>query len=189
MALSPRRIAIFCGSTYGAREDYRAAARELGAALAKIQITMIYGGGAIGLMGDLANSVLAGGGKVIGVMPREVSDAEVPYDGMTELIRVDTVADRKLMMQSMADGFIALPGGFGTLDELAAVIAGARVGLHDKPIALLNTIQFFDSFLRHIDHMIAEKFSKSTHTKNLFVDDKPGIILEWMCSCWASNER
>ncbi len=175
-----RRIAVFCGSTYGAHESYRTAAIDLGNVLAKNQITMIYGGGGIGLMGDLAGSILKEGGSVIGVIPREVMGAEVPYKGLTESVFVETVEDRKATMQAMADGFIALPGGFGTLDELTDVIAGARIGLHDKPIALLNTMQFFGLLLKYVDHLVAEGFAKPMHTKNILVEDEPGILIERM---------
>lgn len=172
------KIVVYCGSVLGAREEYKAAAFALGKVFAAHKITMIYGGGSNGLMGVLANSALSGGGKVIGIIPEEQIGIEIRSLGSAETIVVQTVTERKATMRAMADAFIAMPGGLGTLDEIAEAIAAARMGLHQKPIGLLNTQQFFQYFLKHFDHMIAEGFVKSKHKESIVITDDPETLIQ-----------
>lgn len=138
-----RRICVFCGSKIGVREAYAQAARALGEAIAHRGLELVYGGGSLGLMGLLADAALAAGGHVIGVLPRGLFSREVPYRGLSELIEVASMHERKAVMADLADAFVALPGGFGTCDELFEVVTWAQIGIHSKPIALMDVEDYF----------------------------------------------
>ncbi len=146
-----KSIAVFCAAANGARPEYRAAAEELGRLLAKRGIGLIYGGAAVGLMGACADAALAGGGRVVGVIPQVLVDQEVAHNGVRELHVVDTMHTRKRLMGEMADAFLILPGGFGTFEELFEVLAWQTLKLHAKPVVLVNTAGFYDTMLAFLD--------------------------------------
>jgi len=157
---SPRNIAVFCASADGAHPSYRAAAEALGRTLAQHDINLIYGGARVGLMCAAAEAALAAGGKVIGVIPEVLVDLEVAHQGITELHVTDTMHTRKALMGQRADAFIALPGGFGTFEELFEVLAWHTLKLHQKPILLLNINGFYDKLLSFLDHCVDEGLLK-----------------------------
>ena len=139
-----KSIAVFCGSSLGTAPIFKETARQLGEMLAQKQITLVYGGGKLGLMGVVANAVMEHGGQVIGVIPRFLSTKEVAHEGITDLIMVETMHERKLRMSDLCEGVVVLPGGFGTLDELAEMLTWAQLGLHQKPIGILNVEGYYD---------------------------------------------
>jgi uncharacterized protein (TIGR00730 family) len=152
------RLCVFCGSRTGCRSVYEDAARELGRILAHQQVGLVYGGGHIGLMGILADTVLAGGGAVIGVIPRSMVESELAHTRVTELHIVRTMHERKALMAEKADGFLALPGGFGTAEEFFEIVTWRQLKLHHKPIGLLNVAGYFDPLLAWIEQAFAEEF-------------------------------
>lgn len=158
-----KRICVFCGSSAGNRPEYREAARQMGEALARRGIGLVYGGGRVGLMGALADGALAAGGEVIGVIPEALLRWEVGHLGLTELRVVDSMHTRKATMAELSDAFIGLPGGFGTLEELCEVLTWAQLGIHPKPCGLLNVAGFFDPLLTLFDHAVSEGFLRSQH--------------------------
>ena len=158
-----RRLCVFCGSSVGNRATYADSARLLGRELAARHVGLVYGGGHIGLMGVLADAALAGGGEVIGVIPQALVDRELAHKGLTELRVVGTMHERKALMADLSDGFIALAGGFGTADELMEILTWAQLGLHDKPIALLNVAGYFDPVLTWLDRAVEEGFVRAEH--------------------------
>jgi len=165
----PRNITVFCASASGADPLYSRAAEELGCALATRNITLIYGGASVGLMCAVAEAAVAANGKVIGVIPEVLMDREVAHRGLTELHVTDTMHSRKALMGQRADAFIALPGGFGTFEELFEVLAWQTLKLHDKPILLLNINGFYDRLLAFLDHCVAERLLKPENRANLLV--------------------
>jgi uncharacterized protein (TIGR00730 family) len=172
-----RRICVFCGSSIGARSEYEKAARDLGRALAREGCTLVYGGGGIGLMGALADSAMDAGGSVIGVIPRALSTAELAHPRVREMRVVASMHERKALMNELAHGFIALPGGFGTLDELIEIVTWAQLKIHGKPIGLLNVAGFFEPLLRAIDHAVQERFIAARHAGLLLIEDDPERLL------------
>lgn len=156
-------ICVFCGSRLGARADYRAAAHSLGQTLARHDITLVYGGAGIGLMGVMADAALAAGGRVIGVIPHALERKEIAHPGLSELHIVDSMHARKARMAQLADGFVAMPGGAGTLDELFEIITWAQLGIHGKPVALFNVAGYFDKLLHALEHMVTEGFIEAAH--------------------------
>jgi uncharacterized protein (TIGR00730 family) len=172
-----RRVCVYCGSSAGHDPAYRAAAEELGRHLAGRKIGLVYGGGKVGLMGALANAVLAGGGEVIGVIPHHLLALEVGHHGVTSLIAVDTMHARKHQMAEMADAFIALPGGIGTAEELLEVFTWLQLGLHAKPVALLNTLGYYRHLADFLAHMVGTGFLKEAHRSMLIVEDEIAPLL------------
>ena len=168
-----RTLCVFCASANGAQPAYREAATELGILLAERGIGLVYGGAKSGLMGAVADAALAGGGRVIGVIPHVLVDLEVSHGGCTELHVVDTMHTRKALMGEQADAFLVLPGGYGTLEELFEVLAWQTLRLHDKPICLLNTAGFYDGMLRFLDHCQAEGVLRAGTREMLHVADTP----------------
>jgi uncharacterized protein (TIGR00730 family) len=152
------RVCVFCGSRPGDDPAYLAAAREIGAALARRGIGVVYGGGHVGCMGALADATLEAGGEVIGVIPRMLAEREVAHEGVTDLHVVESMHDRKALMASLSDAFVALPGGFGTLEELFEVVTWRQLGYHRKPIAVLNARGYFNALLRFCDDAVAAGF-------------------------------
>jgi uncharacterized protein (TIGR00730 family) len=173
-----RSLCVFCGSKSGSRPEYTAAARALGGLLAQRGIELVYGGGNVGLMGSIADAVLAGGGRVTGVIPQSLVDKEVAHHGVTDLRIVQTMHERKALMNDLSDGFVALPGGFGTLDEFFEVLTWAQLGFHTKPCALLNVAGYFDPLLAALDHMAAERFLKPAHRQMVLAATDPVDLLE-----------
>ena len=173
----PRRICVFCGSSPGAQPEFGAAAEQLGHALAGAGIGLVYGGASVGLMGRLADSALAAGGEVIGVIPRALVDQEVAHHGLADLRVVGSMHERKALMADLADGFIALPGGLGTLDELFEILTWAQLGLHHKPIGLLDVAGYFAPLLAFLDGAVAARFLAPPHRAMLLVDHDPEALL------------
>jgi uncharacterized protein (TIGR00730 family) len=169
---------VFCGANAGANPAYRAAAEHLGAALAASGRRLVFGGGHVGLMGVVANATLAAGGRAVGVIPQHLVDLEVAHLGLTELRIVASMHERKAMMADLADGFVVLPGGIGTLEEFFEVWTWGQLGLHHKPYGLLNAAGFFDPLLRFLDHAVAEGFIRPEHRALLLVDDNVSRLLE-----------
>ncbi len=167
---SLKRICVFCGSRRGRRPEYVAAARAVGSTLGRRGIGLVYGGGGVGVMGELADAALAHDGEVIGVIPHSLLEWEVGHTRIADLRVVDTMHERKALMASLSDGFIALPGGYGTLEELFEVLTWAQLGLHPKPCGLLNVGGYFDPLLRLVDHMVEEGFLRDEH-RSLLLDD------------------
>jgi uncharacterized protein (TIGR00730 family) len=173
-----KRICVFCGSSPGARPAYRAAAANLGAALAARGIGLVYGGANVGLMSELAHSVLDAGGEVIGVIPRSLVQRELALTGLADLRITDSMQERKAVMADLADGFIAMPGGLGTLDEFFEVLTWTQLGIHRKPSGLLNVEGYFDTLLAFLDHAVAERFVKDVHRSMLIVELEPNRLLD-----------
>lgn len=184
-----QRICVYAGSNRGIREEYEQVARELGRELVARRLGLVYGGGRVGLMGVLAESVSAGGGEVIGVMPRALFPQEVAYEGTTQFYEVKSMHERKALMADLADGFIALPGGYGTYDELFEIITWAQLGLHTKPIGLLNAKGFFDPLLALIQHTSIEGFISPAHTSLVVQKSTPADLLNYFATYVpASNQ-
>ncbi|HTL80374.1 MAG TPA: TIGR00730 family Rossman fold protein [Bacteroidia bacterium] len=158
LQMSIRSILVYCGSASGENPVYRNAAEELGKYLAEKKIKLVYGGGSIGLMGIVADAVLKNGGEVTGVIPGFLNVKEVRHQGLTEMHVVKSMHERKSLMESLADGAIALPGGFGTMDEFFEMLTWSQLGLHNKPLGILNVNSFYDHFLAQLDVMVKEKF-------------------------------
>ena len=171
---------MFCGSNDGAHPIYLETARAVGSILAREGITLVYGGAKRGLMGAVAEATLAGGGHVIGVIPQALVDYEIAHKGLTKLHVVDSMHARKALMVELSEGFMALPGGYGTLEELFEVMTWGQLGMHGKPAAILNTNGFYDALLGHIDTMIAEKFVHPDHRELLLSAVDPEHLLSDM---------
>lgn len=173
-----KNICVYCGSRSGRLEAYASAARELAETLVKRDIGLVYGGASIGIMGTVADHVLRLGGRVIGVIPRALAHKEVAHDNLTELHVTGSMHERKMMMAELADGFIALPGGIGTLEELFEIWTWAQLGFHNKPCGLLNTEGYYDALVQFMDHVLAEQFVKPQHHAMLIVESEPDRLLE-----------
>jgi len=172
------RLAVYCGSSFGARPSYADAARRLGATLAGRGIGLVYGGASIGLMGLLADSVAADGGEVIGVIPRALVEREIAHEGLIDLRVVDSMHERKALMTELADAFVALPGGMGTIDELAEAITWGQLGIHAKPCGVLDVDGYYASFLSFLDYGAAEGFLRREHRDALVVETDPESLLD-----------
>ncbi|MGH8631402.1 MAG: TIGR00730 family Rossman fold protein [Burkholderiales bacterium] len=166
-----QKICVFCGSSAGSRPEYAEAARRTGETLAHRGITMIYGGGSVGLMGVAADAALGAGGKVIGVIPHGLRTKELAHKGVTELIAVESMHERKQRMVDLADAFVALPGGIGTMDELFETWTWLQLGIHSRPIGLLNVAGYFDPLLAFLQRMRDERFIRSLHLRTLLMDE------------------
>lgn len=181
MATSPTptlaTVCVFCGSSAGADPRHVGAARELGALLARRGIGLVYGGAHVGLMGALADAVLDDGGRVTGVIPQALWDREVGHTALTELLVVDSMHERKALMAARADAFVALPGGLGTLEELFEAWTWALLGIHGKPVALLDVGGFWAPLLAMLDHLVEQGFVRAAHRQMLLVDDDPARLL------------
>ena len=182
-----RRVCVFCGSSPGALPDYAAAARRFGAMLAERGVGLVYGGGSVGLMGVLADAVLAAGGEVVGVIPRALQAREVGHAALPDLRIVETMHERKALMAELADGFVALPGGLGTLEELFEVWTWAQLGIHAKPVALLNVAGFYDPLLALLDHMAREGFVRPQQRAMVLVADEPAALLDRLAAYRAPS--
>lgn len=173
-----QRICVFTGSNYGNRPEYRASARALGEEFARRGIGLVYGAASVGLMGVIADTVLANGGEAIGVIPRELFKREVTHGGLTQLHEVGSMHERKALMADLSDGFIALPGGLGTFDELFEIITWAQLGLHTKPIGLLDETGFFTPLLALIRHASEEGFIMPVHATIVMREATPAALLD-----------
>ena len=179
--MSPiRSLCVFCGAATGGRPDYANAAFALGRLLARHDIRLIYGGGRAGLMGAVADACLAAGGSVTGVITTLLKDKELGHTGIQELIVVETMHERKMKMATLADAFIALPGGLGTLDELFEILAWAQLGIHSKPVGLYNAAGFYDGLMTFLDHLDRERFLRLNHRTEVICDADPEALLNRM---------
>lgn len=168
-----KRVCVFCGSRTGSNPVYAAAAKEFGALLVQHGLGLVFGGGHIGLMGVIADAVLAAGGEVIGVIPQALRDKELAHAGVQQMHIVSTMHQRKAIMADLSDAFVALPGGFGTGDEFFEIVTWRQLRIHAKPVAILNTAGFFDPLLAWLDHVVAEDFIKRAHRQQLIVETSP----------------
>lgn len=173
-----KRICVFCGSSPGARQVYADAAVQMGRALMDSGLGLVYGGGSVGLMGILARTVADAGGEVIGVIPRFLMDREVGYAALADLRVTDDMHERKALMAELSDGFVAMPGGLGTLEELFEVLTWAQLGRHTKPCGLLNVNGYYDGVLQFLDHTVAERFVGADHRCLVLEDHRPEGLLE-----------
>jgi uncharacterized protein (TIGR00730 family) len=173
-----KRLAVFCGSSLGASDAYKAGAIQLGKELAKRNITLVYGGSSIGLMGAVADTVLNEGGLVIGVIPRLLEEREIAHNQLTELHTVETMHERKAKMAELADGFIVLPGGSGTLEEFFEMFTWSQIGLHQKPCGLLNIHHYYDPLISLFDHMVKEGFLQEKFRSIAIVDETPDMLID-----------
>ncbi len=174
----PRRICVYAGSNAGADPAYAAAARALGRELAARGVGLVYGGGRVGLMGAVADAVLERSGEAIGVIPRTLMDRELGHRGLTELRVVETMHERKARMAELADGFVALPGGIGTLEELVEVFTWSQLGIHAKPCGLLDVHGFYGGLAGFLDHMVSEGFLREQHRGVLLREAEPAALLD-----------
>jgi uncharacterized protein (TIGR00730 family) len=172
-----RSLCVFCGSNRGTNPRFAAIAMQFGELLAREGISLVYGGGHVGLMGIVADAVLANGGIAIGVIPRALWDREVGHRGLTELHIVETMHERKALMASLSDAFVALPGGLGTLEEIFEVWTWAQLGIHDKPVAFLDAEGFFAPLLEFLDRAVAAGFVRAQHRAMAIVDSDPAMLL------------
>ncbi len=172
------RVCVFCGSSDGARPEYLQAARAVGAGLAGRGVGIVYGGAHVGMMGALADAALAAGGEVVGVIPRTLWDREVAHTGITSLRVVTTMHERKALMAELSDAFLALPGGIGTLEELFEVWTWAQLGIHAKPVALLDVAGYYAPLVAFLDSSVAEGFVRPAQRAALLVDDSPARLLD-----------
>ncbi len=175
-----KNICVYCGSGRGRSGKYFEAADSLAEILLKKEIGLIYGGASVGVMGRIADTVLKSGGTVVGVIPEHLSDMEVAHKNLSELHVVSTMHERKAEMINLADGFIALPGGFGTLEELFEVLTWSQLNIHNKPVGLLNTDGFYDKLLDFLDTVVHEQFLRQEHKNRLLVDSNPERLLKKM---------
>jgi uncharacterized protein (TIGR00730 family) len=173
-----KRICVFCGASSGARPEYVAAAGAMGRALATRGIGLVYGGAGVGIMGALADATLAAGGEATGVIPRSLMEREVARNGLTELHVVGSMHERKALMAELADAFIALPGGLGTMEELFEIWTWGLLGIHAKPFGLLETAAYFRPLIRFLDHAVEEGFVRARHRAMLLVDHDPDRLLD-----------
>lgn len=172
-----RRLCVFCGSKVGTDERYRAAAIDFGKLLVCENIGLVYGGGSIGLMSVIADSVLADGGEVIGVIPASLATAELLHPGVADMRVVSSMHARKALMAELSDAFVAMPGGFGTFEEFFEVVTWSQLGLHRKLTGLLNVGGYYDPLVRLVDHAVQEGFIKPKHRSLLVIEERPDVLL------------
>jgi uncharacterized protein (TIGR00730 family) len=183
-----KRIAVYCGSNKGARPEYAAAAEQLGAMLAREKIELVYGGGCVGLMGIVADAALKNGGHVIGVIPEKLVIKEVVHEKLPDLRIVKTMHERKALMAELSDGFIALPGGYGTFEEFFEVLAWGQLGWHQKPFGLLDIAGFYSRLTEFLDHTTNEGFIRPKHRELILIAESAEKILQQMKNFRPPNE-
>lgn len=173
-----KSLCVFCGSQYGFDDGYRRDAEEMGRLIAERGMQLVYGGGSVGLMGVVADAALAAGGEVIGVIPEFLAVKELLHTGLTELKIVSSMHARKALMAELSEGFLALPGGYGTLEELFEVVTWSQLGLHRKPVGILNTLGYFDPLIQWVSASVERGFLREEHRNFLVVGQSPGELLE-----------
>ena len=183
-----RRVCVYCGSNPGRAPEYRDAARSLARLLVDRGVEVIYGGGAVGLMGTLADAALQAGGRVTGVIPQALVDREIAHRGLSELRIVSSMHERKALMAALADGFVALPGGMGTLEELFEAFTWTQLGLQSKPLGLLDVRGYFAQLVAFLDHVVAERFMTAEHRGLLVVEDRADTLLDALAR-WQPPQR
>lgn len=184
-----KAVCVFCGSSHGSHPGHQEAAREFGAMLAHERLTLVYGGGHVGLMGVIADATLAVGGRVVGVIPQFMMEKELAHPRLTELIVVDSMHTRKAVMAERSDAFVALPGGFGTGDELFEILTWRQLHLHAKPIAVLNSAGYFDALLAWLDRMQADHLLRPSNRQLLRVGNTPSEVLRELRNPGAMDEE
>ncbi len=172
------KVCVFCGSSMGNDPRYQEAAARLGEVLAQHDCTLYYGGADVGLMKIIADKMLEKGKRVVGIIPKLITDMEIAHEGVTEMIEVDSMSERKLLLISESDAFIAMPGGFGTLDEIFEITVQNQLRISDKPVALYNTLNYYDSMLQFIDHAVSQGFIRKEHRDNIIVSDNPETLFK-----------
>ena len=172
------KVCVFCGSSMGNDERYQEAATQLGEVLAQHDCTLYYGGANVGLMKIIADKMIERGKDVVGIIPKLITEMEIAHEGVTEMIEVDSMSERKLMLIEDADAFIARPGGFGTLDELIEVVVLNQLRVTDKPVALYNTLNYYDKLIDFIDHAVSQGFIRKEHRDNIIVSDNPEVLFK-----------
>jgi uncharacterized protein (TIGR00730 family) len=186
---TPFTLCVYCGSRHGTRPSYTAAARDLGKSIAERGWQLVYGGGKVGLMGEVADAALAAGARVVGVIPESLKQREVGHQGLHELHVVPTMHLRKQMMAERASAFVALPGGIGTLEELYEVWTWRQLGYHDQPIGLLNVEGYYDELLRFMDRCVSEGFLAATQRATLQVHDEPDALLDRLLEAARGSDQ
>jgi len=176
----PSALCVYCGSSSGAYPEYVELARAFGAEMARRGIALVYGGGKVGLMGTVADAVLAGGGRVIGVIPRQLVDLEVAHAGLSELVVVETMHQRKTRMFELSDAFVALPGGFGTMDEMFEMLTWGQLGLHRYPCAFLDVRGYYAHLSAMMNHMVAERFVRPEQRDSVWFGQDMQQLFDWM---------
>jgi uncharacterized protein (TIGR00730 family) len=182
------RLCVFCGSSTGSRPIYAEATAQLGRELAGAGVTLVFGGGRVGLMGILADSALAAGGQVIGVMPRSLVEKEIAHASLTKLHVVESMHERKALMADLADAFLLLPGGFGSWEEFCEIVTWLQLGIHRKPCAILNVAGYYDGLLSLADHALAEGFLRPAHRKMVIVEEQPQALLSRLATVEIPSE-
>lgn len=182
-----KSICVYCGSSPGRTEAYSKAARHLGKSLAERGIKLVYGGASVGIMGVLADSVLEHGGQAVGVIPEALVKKEVAHHHLSELHVTGSMHERKMLMAELADGFIALPGGIGTLEEIFEIWTWAQLGFHKKPFGMLNIDGYYNSLITFLDHTVAEQFVKQPHRSRLMVETDPETLIDHL-SCYKAPD-
>ena len=172
------KVCVFCGSSMGNDPRYQEAAAQLGEVLAQNDCTLYYGGANVGLMKIIADKMLERGKQVVGIIPKLITDMEIAHEGVTEMIEVDSMSERKIMLINKSDAFIAMPGGFGTLDEIFEVVVLNQLRITDKPIALYNTLNYYDSMMQFINHAVNQGFIRKEHRDNIIVSDNPETLFK-----------
>lgn len=183
-----KSVCVFSGSSFGNDAAFDRAAIELGAEIASRGLTLVYGGASVGLMGSVADAALQSGGRVIGVLPKALAELEIAHMGLTELIVVESMHARKTIMADKSDGFVAMAGGLGTLEETFEVWTWTQLGVHSKPIGFLNVLGYFDSLFEFLDHTVARGFVKSKHRQIVAAHSNPGQLLDALKSADVSYE-
>lgn len=173
-----KKICVYCGSSDGVRPEYKQAAAALGRAMLERDLDLVYGGAGVGLMGELADTILNGGGRVTGVIPEFLRNREISHTGLTELVVVDSMHERKSMMADLADGFIALPGGIGTMEELFEILTWSHLGFHKKTCALLNVAGYYDHLNAFMQHGVNQGFIRKKTEAKLIIKDDPTALLD-----------
>ena len=176
----PTSLCVYCGSSAGRHPEYAEQARAFGAEMARRGIALVYGGGKVGLMGTVADAVLAGGGRVVGVIPRQLVELEVAHPDLSELVVVETMHQRKTRMYELSDAFVALPGGFGTMDEMFEMLTWAQLGLHRYPCAFLDVRGYYRNLRTMMDHMVDEGFVRPGQRDSVWFGDSMTALFDWM---------
>ena len=172
------KVCVFCGSSMGNDIRYQEAAAQLGEVLAQNDCTLYYGGASVGLMKIIADKMIEKGKEVVGIIPKLICDMEIAHEGVTKMIETESMSERKLMLINEADAFIAMPGGFGTLDELFEIVVLNQLRITDKPVALYNTLNYYDSMIQFIDHAVSQGFIRKEHRDNIIVSDNPETLFK-----------
>lgn len=181
-------ICVYCGSSSGKDQVYTEKAREVGNLLVSNNYGLVYGGANIGIMGTVANTVIENGGDVVGIIPEQIADLEIAHDQLTELKVVTGMHERKALMADRADAFIALPGGFGTMDELFEILTWSQLGIHSKPCGLLNVNGYFDDLQKFIEHAHQSGFIRAEHRERLNISSEPAALLNRFSETWEKAE-